>query len=97
AGYDAHFSDPLTSLTVNTQGFFNLTRKLVDLADGLTGGKMVLALEGGYDALALSDNLKASLAALCGEVEYSDRYGKGPDQSRVIAPLIETVRNYHHL
>ncbi len=46
AGYDAHFSDPLTSLTVNTQGFFNLTRKLVDLADRLTGGKMIFALEG---------------------------------------------------
>ncbi|QRN84161.1 histone deacetylase [Chloroflexota bacterium] len=97
AGYDAHFSDPLTSLTMNTQGFFNITQKLVDLADRLTGGKMVLALEGGYDALALSDNLQASLAALCGEDEYSDHYGKGPDQSRTIAPLIETVRKNHNL
>lgn len=97
SGYDAHFSDPLTSLTVNTKGFFELTQKLAQLADRLTGGKIVFVLEGGYDALALSDNLQASLAALCGEDEFSDHYGKGPSQSKDITQLIETVRNYHHL
>ena len=97
AGYDAHFSDALTSLTVNTQGFFSLTQKLSQMADSLTGGKIVFALEGGYDALALSDNLQASLAALSGEDEFPDHYGQGPSQSRDITPLIDTVRNYHHL
>lgn len=97
AGFDAHFSDPLTSLTVNTQGYFNLTQKLIRLADDLTDGKIVFALEGGYDALALNDNLRASLAALCGESDFPDHYGKGPDQSRDIKPLIESIRTYHHL
>ncbi len=58
---------------------------------------MIFALEGGYDALALSDNLQASLAALCGDEKFSDHYGKGPDQSRVITPMIDTVLKYHHL
>ena len=33
AGFDAHWSDPLTSLGLSTQGFFNISKKLVDLAD----------------------------------------------------------------
>ncbi|MBG0771646.1 MAG: histone deacetylase, partial [Anaerolineaceae bacterium] len=97
AGYDAHFSDPLTSLTVNTQSYFGLTQKLIRLADELTDGKIIFALEGGYDALALSDNLQASLAALCGVSDFPDHYGKGPDQSRDVAALIETIRKYHFL
>lgn len=97
AGYDAHFSDPLTSLTVNTQGFFTLTQKLIKLADELTEGRILFALEGGYDPLALSDNLQASLAALSGEEDYPDHYGKGPNQFRPVASLVETIRKYHYL
>lgn len=97
AGYDAHFSDPLTSLTLNTDGFFKLTRKLVQLADELTEGRILFALEGGYDHLALSDNLQASLAALSGEENYPDHYGKGTDQFREVSSLVDTVRNYHHI
>ena len=97
AGYDAHFSDPLTSLTLNTEGFFQLTQNLVQLADELSEGRILFVLEGGYDPLALSDNLQASLAALSGEKDFPDHFGKGPDQFREVASLIETVRNYHQL
>jgi acetoin utilization deacetylase AcuC-like enzyme len=97
AGYDAHFSDPLTSLTLNTDGFYALTQKIMALADELCDGRLVLALEGGYDPLALSDNLQASLAALSGETDYPDHYGKGSDQAKDVSALIEQVRTYHQI
>lgn len=97
AGYDAHFSDPLTSLTLNTEGFYALTQKIMALADAYCGGRVVFALEGGYDPLALSDNLQASLAALSGETDYPDHYGKGSDQFKDVNALIEQVRTYHQI
>ena len=95
AGFDAHFSDPLTSLTLNTEGIYKLTQKVVSLAETYCGGRVVFALEGGYDPLALSDNLQASLAALCGEADYPDHYGKGSDQTKAVSALIEQARAYH--
>ena len=97
AGFDAHFSDPLTSLTVNTEGFYRLTQKVMDLAETHCGGRTVFVLEGGYDPLALSDNLQASLAALSGEADYPDHYGKGPDQDKDLSALTEQARTYHQL
>jgi acetoin utilization deacetylase AcuC-like enzyme len=67
------------------------------LADELCDGRLVLALEGGYDPLALSDNLQASLAALSGETDYPDHYGKGSDQAKDVSALIEQVRTYHQI
>jgi acetoin utilization deacetylase AcuC-like enzyme len=97
AGYDCHFSDPLTSLTLDTEGIYSLSRKLVELADVYCGGRILFVLEGGYDPLALRDNLQASLAALSGNADYPDHYGKGPDVNVNITSELETLRNTHQL
>ncbi len=97
AGYDAHFSDPLTSLTLDTRGFYDMTRTLVDLAEEYCGGKIMFVLEGGYDPIALKDNVQSSLAAISGQTEYPDHYGKGPDVNVNIEPEIEEIRTYHKL
>jgi acetoin utilization deacetylase AcuC-like enzyme len=96
AGYDAHFSDPLTSLTLDTRWFFDITQTLVELAEKYCKGRIVFVLEGGYDLIALKDNIQASLAALSGHNEYPDHYGKGPDVNVNIEPEIEAIRAFHH-
>ena len=93
AGYDGHFSDPLTTLTLDTGFYFDLTRKLVAWADAHCDGRLLFVLEGGYDSLALKDNIQASLAAMCGHFDYDDHYGDKlgpiPDAKEIIKLIIK--------
>ena len=97
AGFDAHFSDPLTTLTLDTHGYHQLTRKLAASAERLCEGRMMVVLEGGYDPLGLADNIQATLSAMGGQGDFPDHYGKGPDVQPNINPLIEQTLTIHHL
>lgn len=55
AGFDAHYRDPLGGMRITEAGFLAMTRRLLRLADECCAGKMVAALEGGYDLRALAD------------------------------------------
>lgn len=66
AGFDAHWSDPLTSLGLSSAGYYAISRKLVDLADEICGGKIVFVLEGGYDPRNVANGIRAVFAALTG-------------------------------
>ena len=57
AGFDAHEMDPLGQLRMTTEGFGRLTQVLVNLADEVCEGRVVLVTEGGYDLDALSQCL----------------------------------------
>lgn len=97
AGFDAHFSDPLTTLSVDTSGFHALAKKLMALSALYCRDRMMFVLEGGYDSVALRDNLQAVLAAFCRHQAFPDHFGKGPDVQVAIDPLIETIQRLHHL
>lgn len=58
AGFDAHEQDPLGQLRMTSAGFGRLTKTLIDLADEMCGGKVVLVTEGGYDSHALAECLQ---------------------------------------
>lgn len=64
AGFDAHRDDPLAGTEVSTAGFGAMTAIVRDLADGCCGGRLVSALEGGYNLAALSQSVEAHLQAL---------------------------------
>lgn len=97
AGFDAHFSDPLTTLTLDTQGYYQLACKLVSSANQLCDGRLMFVLEGGYDPLALGDNLQACLAAMAGAQEFPDHYGASPGSRGAAERLIDQVLTTHHL
>jgi acetoin utilization deacetylase AcuC-like enzyme len=59
AGFDAHERDPLAGCRMTSDGFRTLTKRLVDAADRLCDGRMVLVTEGGYDLVALDECLQA--------------------------------------
>jgi len=67
AGYDIHVLDPLGGMAVTTAGFAYMSRVMVDLAAELCEGRLVLALEGGYNLQALADGVLASLHEMSGE------------------------------
>jgi acetoin utilization deacetylase AcuC-like enzyme len=66
AGFDPHFDDPLGGMRVTPDGFAGLTRVLMDIADACCGGKLVLALEGGYGLSGLRDSVREVLREMAG-------------------------------
>ena len=69
AGFDAHKADPLAGMMLETSDFAWITRRICDLADLHCNGRVVSALEGGYDLEALG----ASAAAHVGVLEEASR------------------------
>ena len=50
AGADAHFDDPLGDLALTTQTFQTLYRRILELAEAHTQGRVLFTLGGGYEA-----------------------------------------------
>jgi acetoin utilization deacetylase AcuC-like enzyme len=57
AGFDAHARDPLGGMNVSSAGFAAFAARLRAVADDVCGGRIVLALEGGYDLDALAESV----------------------------------------
>jgi acetoin utilization deacetylase AcuC-like enzyme len=64
AGFDAHIADPLANLRLTEADFGWATAELVKAADRLCRGRVVSALEGGYDLEALAASARAHVRAL---------------------------------
>jgi acetoin utilization deacetylase AcuC-like enzyme len=67
AGFDAHEADPLAALRLQVEDFEWATQQLCLLAKRVCGGRVVSALEGGYDLESLARSTVAHVRALaCG-------------------------------
>ena len=55
AGFDAHERDPLAGMQMTTEGYAQLTSRLIAAADELCDGRIVFVTEGGYDTGALAE------------------------------------------
>jgi acetoin utilization deacetylase AcuC-like enzyme len=64
AGFDAHSEDRLAQVELSENGFAQITRLLVQSSNAHCGGKIVSALEGGYNLRALGRSVVRHLAEL---------------------------------
>jgi acetoin utilization deacetylase AcuC-like enzyme len=64
AGFDAHKDDPLAQLALDTADFLWLTEELLAIAGRHAQGRLISALEGGYDLGALADCVTTHVRAL---------------------------------
>ena len=64
AGFDAHRSDPLAQLMLDVADYTWVTERLVEIANRHAGGRLVSALEGGYDLPALGASVAAHVRVL---------------------------------
>jgi acetoin utilization deacetylase AcuC-like enzyme len=64
AGFDAHRDDPLAQLRLDENDFAWATERICEAAARLCEGRVVSALEGGYDLAALARSARAHVAAL---------------------------------
>ena len=72
AGFDAHQDDPLGDMNLTTSCYAALTRILMNEADQVCHGRIVLTLEGGYNIYALSASIKAVLRELRDETRTTE-------------------------
>src|SRR5262245_41025390 len=64
AGFDAHRTDPIGSLGLETEDFTDLTRKVLAVAKTHCKGRLVSCLEGGYNLDALAESVQTHLEEL---------------------------------
>jgi acetoin utilization deacetylase AcuC-like enzyme len=64
AGFDAHEADPVGSLGLEDEDFVALTDVVLDVAQQYAAGRVVSALEGGYNVQVLPGSVAAHLEAL---------------------------------
>jgi acetoin utilization deacetylase AcuC-like enzyme len=64
AGFDSHRDDPIGSLELETEDFVELTRIVSGVANAHAGGRVVSALEGGYNPSILAGCVEAHLREL---------------------------------
>ena len=98
AGYDTHWRDPLAPMTMSTRGFARLAQLISDLADEVCDGRLVCALEGGYDPAALAEGVVATFRILQRQPEHVvDTLGVPRALDIDVAPLIAAIERAHPL
>ena len=64
AGFDAHIDDPLAQLRLNSENFYQLTKRTLEISKSFCNGNVVSILEGGYDLNALQESTQRHVDAL---------------------------------
>jgi acetoin utilization deacetylase AcuC-like enzyme len=64
AGFDSRRGDPLGGLMLEDSDFAEMTRRVMDLADRFSSGRIVSVLEGGYNLETLGETVRTHVEAL---------------------------------
>ena len=64
AGFDAHIDDPLAQLTLESEDFYKITKRTLEISKSFCNGNVVSILEGGYDLRALQESTQRHVDAL---------------------------------
>ncbi len=97
AGYDPYYLDPLGAMQVTPEGFAAMTLLLMDCAARHCGGKLLLALEGGYHLDGITESVKKTLLTLVGEekIKSSPKTGSAPHDLYNTERVITEVKKVH--
>jgi acetoin utilization deacetylase AcuC-like enzyme len=82
AGFDAHQRDPLGGMRLATESFAAMTMELRAVAEECCRGRLVAAVEGGYDLQAFAASLDAAIDALGGPVSAARWPSSGISSTR---------------
>jgi acetoin utilization deacetylase AcuC-like enzyme len=82
SGLDAASNDPTARMMLNVDSYRQLTRRMLDVADEVCDGRLVLSHEGGYDAtlapfcaLAIFEELSGITSSMPSDANPFDRSG----------------------
>jgi acetoin utilization deacetylase AcuC-like enzyme len=96
-GFDSHWRDPLASLQLSCNGYYQVSKRLVALADEVCDGTLLAVLEGGYDPLVIAHGSAAMFHAFAGASAPEDSLGPATYPSPEVDSLLESVAALHHL
>ena len=98
AGYDSHWADPLAPMNASVAGYARLAERIYRLAAEVCGGRLVCALEGGYDLQALAACVLATLRVLQGRPELvEDPLGTRAAPPTKAGLVVDALRRSHPL
>jgi acetoin utilization deacetylase AcuC-like enzyme len=98
AGFDTYFQDPLGGMGVTEEGYAEITRLLMRIADSCCQGRIVLTLEGGYDLKGLAGSVKRVIQVLQGtESKPSSSPPASSTTERIVQHIRETQKAYWSL
>lgn len=106
AGFDAHWKDMESGTSLqspemylSTAGFAKLNQIIIDIANAMCDGKLVMVLEGGYHAEASAMCISTCVNLLLGDDAAVDNFGPPPERdSRINTDvLIAELRRIHGL
>ena len=64
AGFDAHYRDPLAQINLESEDFYIITKKIMELSLIHSHGRVISFLEGGYNLIALKESIKQHIKGL---------------------------------
>jgi len=91
AGFDAADGDPLGAMRVSPAGYAALTRRVL----GLARGRVVLALEGGYNLDAIARSSAECVRTLLGDREPEPGFGEPDRRARAVLDAVKAVQEEH--
>ncbi len=97
AGYDNHWEDLLASLGLSLTGQAWISQTLVTLAGEVCEGKIVFALEGGYNLNVLEKGVENSVKALLHRDDFEDSLGPSRRREPDLDEYIKEVKSLHHI
>jgi|SRR5579885_3304192 acetoin utilization deacetylase AcuC-like enzyme len=99
AGFDAHWADPLGQMYLSTAAFARLNGTIIELANLLCDGRLVLVQEGGYNLDAMAACGATCVNLLLGDDAAVDSLGPAPTKEFTLNldVLIGELRRIHNL
>lgn len=94
-GFDAHWQDPLTALGLTTQGFYDISTYLMNLANEFCNGKIVFVLEGGYDASVVGHGVGAVFSALTNSPFKNEAQDEFRSQEPSFELRLHEIKKWH--
>jgi len=98
-GSDSHFADMLGNLGLTVQGFFQLSRTIVETAEGVCDGRVVLMSGSGYNPAVLPQCWYALAAGVVGleKVDVEDPYTPPVEPAYVRGKVDDTLKELKKL
>jgi acetoin utilization deacetylase AcuC-like enzyme len=89
-GMDAYWADPLAEMRLTLTGYAHLAAEVIAMAQRFCDGKVVFALEGGYNLDALRFGVSNVARALLGEAPI-DPLGPPPGSGSGFEPDVDQL------
>jgi len=94
AGFDPYVKDPLGGMKVTGEGFGGLASIVRSIAEQTCGGKVLLALEGGYNPEGLRNGVREVLQKLLGQPTPIPKMTPSANAAEVIARIVIVHKKY---